>query len=116
MLRLPLVIVFVLFACTKPAPVAPSVAPQGRAIDYARMLMAKVECVPLGGDAAICDFGRVLAYCHVGGDMVPGCDAIADLRPKKPEPKQEAPKPEQPETKPVEVEAKKPDAKPPAKK
>lgn len=108
-MRLALIISLALIACTHPAPVAaPTPAPANAAIDYAHMLAPKVACVPVGDAAAVCDFARILAYCHVGGGTAPGCDAFANLQPREPEKKHEEKPSEAPK-----VEEKKPDSKPP---
>lgn len=100
MLRLlPLALVF---ACSKPTPVTPKAAPENQAVVYAHLLTKDAHCAELGADTAVCDFGRVLAYCHVGNGA-PGCDAFADMRPKQPEPpkaEEKKPEPAKPDEKP----------------
>jgi hypothetical protein len=93
-------ILFVLFACNRPAPVAPSspALQHNAAVDYAQTLLEGVACIAtrtgIAGkpDTAICDFDTVLARCKVGRGAGSKCMPFADLTPPEqaPAPKAEA--------------------------
>jgi outer membrane biosynthesis protein TonB len=120
-----LIALFVLVSCARPAVVAPS-SPQNDAVRFARTIATTAACVPIvtdaalpanakpgelpPPDAAVCDFGRLLAYCWSGEGAGSDCVGFADMRPKPPA--AAPPKDEKPPA-PVET-AKKPDEKPKA--
>ncbi len=87
-MRLPVVLI-VLIACNRPAPVAPSspALQHNAAVDYAQTLLEGVACIAtrtgVAGrpDTAICDFDTVLARCKVGRGAGSKCTPFADLTP-----------------------------------
>lgn len=82
-----------LFACSHSRPpAAPTAPPRNEAVHYATAKVSPdAACVPLStgasgkADTALCDFGRVLAYCTSGIGIDGQCAALADFRPKAPE-------------------------------
>jgi hypothetical protein len=94
-----LILVFLLAACTHPAPpVAPaSSPPRNEAIVYARNNSLAPACIPVRTgepkkpDTALCETGHVVLYCYAGEGQGSECLAIADFRAKPPQPEVKKP-------------------------
>lgn len=61
-------------------------APRNDAVRFARTISKGAQCVAIAPDVALCDFGKVLAYCFSGEGKGSDCLGFADFRPKKPGP------------------------------